>query len=161
MTFIKTMTIAALLVCSASQAETTLEVTLSGSFYATSSHTIGLSGEKSAFVYSVFGASNLVINDGQKVRVSTECLGFDEVGGSNGTQGVGRCVWLDESSDKLFVSLSTEGEKNKVNIIGGTGKWLDASGSLVTEFVYLPTSSDAFFLGTDDGAGTIVAPNYK
>jgi hypothetical protein len=40
-------------------------------------------------------------------------------------------------------------------------KWKNATGEIITTFVYLPTSSDKFFLGTEDGKGTIKAPSYK
>lgn len=138
-----------------------LDIDLSGSFYATSGHSIGLGGVKSAFVYSVYGASNLKTAKGKRLRFSVECLGFDELGSTEGTQGIGRCNWIDESKDKLFASLSTVGEGNKYKVIGGTGKWKNATGVITTTFIYLPTSSDKFFLGTEDGKGTIKAPNYK
>ncbi|WP_077343485.1 hypothetical protein [Pseudocolwellia agarivorans] len=161
---IKNIALMSVLVSGLANAEK-LQVNLSGSFYAPAGHSIGLGEDKSAFVYSVYGASNLTISlktaAEQKLRVSVECLGFDELGNKEGTQGVGRCVWIDESNDKLFASISTKGETNQYKITGGTGKWKDSTGTLNTHFVYLPTSSNKFYLGTDDGKGTISAPNYK
>ena len=160
MKILKNIALCSILATGAVSAEK-LNIDLSGSFYATSGHTIGLGEEKSAFVYSVYGASNLKTANGKRIRVSVECLGFDELGSTKGTQGIGRCNWIDESQDKLFTSVTTVGEGNRVEIIGGTGKWENASGVITTTFVYLPTSSDKFFLGTEDGKGTIKAPNYK
>ena len=160
MKILKNIALCSILVAGAASAEK-LDIDLSGSFYATAGHSIGLGGEKSAFVYSVYGASNLKTAKGKRLRFSVECLGFDEVGSTEGTHGIGRCNWIDESQDKLFASLSTVGGGNKYKVTGGTGKWKNAKGVITTTFVYLPTSSDKFYLGTEDGTGSIMAPNYK
>lgn len=161
MKLVKSILLSSILFSGLASAKTEVPVTLSGAFYATSGHSMGLEGEKSAFIYSVYGASNLEQKNGKKIRVSIECLGFDELGNSEGTHGEGRCTWIDESNDKLFLSVATVGDGNQYKILGGTGKWLKASGIIKTKFVYLPTSSDKFFLGTDDGSGTIIAPNFN
>jgi len=160
MKLVKSIALCSMLVTGAANAEK-LNINLSGAFYAPGGHAITLGGEKSAFTYSVYGASNLQIVKGKKLRISVECLGFDELGNSAGTQGVGRCHWIDESNDKLFAAIKTAGEGNQYQIIGGTGKWENATGTIITSFVYLPTTSNKFYLGTEDGAGTIDAPNYK
>ena len=151
--------VAALLVCSSTaNAARMMEVNLTGGFYATSERTISLGGEKSAFVYSVLGASTLSDNKGNTWRVSLECLGFDELGSQSGTHGVGRCIWKDAENDQLFVSVSTVGESNRYDVLGGTGKWAGASGQIDTNFTYLPSPSETIFLGTDEGSGRISAP---
>jgi hypothetical protein len=135
----------------------TMDVSLTGGFYATSERTIGLGGEKSAFVYSVMGASTLSDGKGGKWRISIECLGFDELGNSSGTQGVGRCIWKDADNHHLYVSVSTHGETNRYTLLGGTGKWDGAKGKIDTNFTYLPAPSETVFLGTDEGKGRISA----
>jgi hypothetical protein len=103
-----------------------LEINLSGSFYATSGHSIDLGGEKSAFIYSVYGTTKLKTARDKRLIFSVECLGFDELGSTGATQGIGRCNWIDESKDKLFTSLTTVGAGNQYTITGGTGMlWLN------------------------------------
>lgn len=92
-----------------------------GGFYATSGRTIGLDNETSAFVYSVLGATRRTDKKGVTWRFATECVGFDEIGGEHGTEGVGRCTWSDAENDKLFVNVSTVGQGNRYEIRGRYG----------------------------------------
>lgn len=139
-------------------ADTKMDVSLMGGFYASSERSISLGKDKSAFVYSVLGAVTLSDNNGNRWQVSIECLGFDEMGGGAGTQGVGRCTWKDVDNHHLFVSVSTHGERNRYTVLGGTGKWLGAEGQIDTNFTYLPAPSETIFLGTDEGKGRISKP---
>jgi hypothetical protein len=147
-----------LLSCFSVYAEKLMDVSLSGSFYASTKHMIASGNNRSAFIYSVLGASILSDNKGNNYSVSIECLGFDELGEKLGTQGTGRCIWKDSDNDHIYVTVSTAGEKNRYNITSGTGKWLNASGQIDTDFVYLPAPTDSEFLGTDAGKGKISYP---
>lgn len=149
------------LLCSAAagaHAEKMMNVEFSGSFYATSERTISLGGEKSAFIYSVLGAGILTHDGGKKLKLSMECLGFDELGNKSGTEGVGRCTWKDSDNDQIFVAVSTHGESNRYTLLGGSGKWLGAVGKIDSKFTYLPAPTAAEFLGTDEGIGRISVP---
>ena len=139
-------------------ADTKMDISLIGGFYASSERSISLGDKKSAFVYSVLGASTLSDGKGGRWRVSIECLGFDELGNETGTQGVGRCTWKDADNHHLFVSVSTHGDTNRYILLGGTGKWLGVEGQIDTHFTYLPAPSENIFLGTDEGKGRISKP---
>lgn len=140
------------------QAET-LSYDLVGGFHATASPSLMTGENASAFVYEVKGASVLT-EKGNKgtVKVSIDCLGFDELGSSAGTVGTGRCIWRDSEDHHLYVTVSTRGEKNVYSISGGTGKWSKASGEIITDISYLPSSSETEYLGTDVGSGSITTP---
>lgn len=143
------------------QAADNIKVDLVGGFHAETGKLISTGGDKSAFVYSVLGASVLSDQKGNSWRFSVDCLGFDEIGGGAATAGIGRCNWADADNDKLHISLSTKGESNRYKINGGTGKWAGASGEIISNFVYLPAPSSETFLGTDEGKGFIQAPALK
>lgn len=140
------------------QAAGKIDVDMSGAFHAMTESLISTGEEKSAFVYSVLGATKLSDGKGKEWKFSIDCLGFDEVGASAATVGIGRCSWADADNDKLHVSLSTEGESNHYKINGGTGKWMGATGEIVSNFVYLPAPSADVFLGTDEGKGFLHIP---
>lgn len=136
-------------------AETTA-YNLVGGFHATASPSITTGEKSSAFVYEVKGASVLTSYDKKNtVKVSIDCLGFDELGSSAGTVGTGRCIWRDSEDHHLYVTVSTRGEKNVYTITGGTGKWSNASGEITTDITYLPSASETVYLGTDNGSGSI------
>ena len=150
-----------ILLCGAAlgaSADTKMDVSLIGGFYANSERNISLGKHKSAFVYSVLGAVTLSNSKGSRWQVSIECLGFDELGSASGTQGVGRCTWKDVDNHHLFVSVSTHGDSNRYTLLGGTGKWAGAEGQIDTNFTYLPAPSETIFLGTDEGKGRISKP---
>ena len=136
-------------------------VNLTGAFHAVTEKLINTGEEQSAFIYSVLGASKLADKKGNEWKFSIECLGFDEIGSSKTTSGVGRCSWTDVDKDKLYVSLHTEGESNRYKINGGTGKWAEASGEIVSHFEYLPAPSPEIFLGVDEGKGYLSFPELK
>lgn len=140
------------------QAAGKIDVEMTGAFHATTESLISTGEEKSAFVYSVLGATKLLDGKGNEWRFSIDCLGFDEVGTSAATVGVGRCSWADADNDKLHVSLTTAGESNRYTINGGTGKWAGVSGEIISNFEYLPARSAEVFLGTDDGKGYLSLP---
>lgn len=137
----------------------TTKYSLVGGFHATGSTSITTGENSSAFVYEVKGASVLTANgDKNTVKVSIDCLGFDELGSNTGTVGTGRCIWRDSEDHHLYITVSTRGEKNVYTITGGTGKWNKASGEIITEISYLPSASDTEYLGTDIGSGSIKTP---
>lgn len=135
-----------------------LAVELTGGFHAVTERLISTGLEQSAFVYSVLGAIQLTDKAGRRWSFSIDCLGFDEVGSTQGTAGIGRCSWADADSDKLYVSLQTEGESNRYKIKGGTGKWAGAQGEIVSHFEYLPAPSADVYLGVDRGRGYLSEP---
>ncbi len=138
-----------------------MKVELIGGFHAATEKLISTGNEKSAFIYSVRGATKLTGKKGKQWKFSIDCLGFDEVGSGLATSGIGRCIWADADNDKLYVSLHTEGESNHIDINGGTGKWVEANGKIVTTFVYLPAPSADIFLGIEEGKGHLSAPALK
>ena len=138
-----------------------ITVTLTGAFHAVTERMISTGAEQSAFIYSVLGATKLRDGKGNEWKFSIDCLGFDEVGTAQTTSGIGRCSWADADKDRLHVSLHTEGESNHYKINGGTGKWVGASGEIVSHFEYLPAPSPEIFLGIDEGKGFVSAPGLK
>lgn len=155
----KTVACFSLLLSSSVSADQELSVELTGAFYASSERSIEQNQDGSAFVYSVLGASRL-ISDSVSWEFSNECVGFDEVGQSHNTKGIGRCIWRDIEDHRLFLDIKTSGESNTYVITGGTGKWQQAKGTIKSNFTYLP-APDGVYLGVDKGKGSILIPKIK
>ena len=132
-------------------------VTTTGGFSAVAHREIATGAKTKAMVYSVLGALTMSRTGAVPVRLSGECLGFDEHGEGTPTIGLGRCVWKETAQDALFVSIRTEANKNVYTVTGGTGKWTGARGEIRTNFSYLP-APDGIFLLQESGAGQISRP---
>lgn len=132
-------------------------VTTTGGFSAVAHREIATGGKTKAMVYSVLGALTMSRTGASPVRLSGECLGFDEHGEGSPTIGLGRCVWRETAQDALFVSIRTEADNNVYTITGGTGKWAGARGEIRTDFVYLP-APEGIFLLQESGTGQISPP---
>jgi len=138
-----------------------INVNLTGAFHAVTESQISTGENQSALIYSVLGATKLTDNKGNEWKFSTDCLGFDEVGTTQATSGIGRCSWVDGDKDSLYVRLHTEGESNHYKVNGGSGKWAGASGEIISKFDYLPAPSPEIYLGIDEGKGYLSAPGLN
>lgn len=119
-------------------AQQLVNVTTTGGFSAVAHREISTGSTTKAMVYSVLGALTMTPAGAGPVRLSAECLGFDEHGQGSPTVGIGRCLWKETAADAIYVSIRTEGDNNVYTVTGGTGKWHGAKGEIRTSFAYLP-----------------------
>lgn len=126
---------AAMVVCaSAAHAE---PVTMTGAWVADFSPAMMETPDASTTVFQLEGSHKLVTAKGDDVYVLTTCVGMETAtklaSGETSTKGSGRCELKDRAGDKLLAAMETAFDGFTLNIQGGTGKWANASGKIVSK----------------------------
>jgi hypothetical protein len=126
---------------------------------------VPISEDKSFFTYNCRFSGYFQIDDGDKIYISGNMTGIDELYNESGDvpYGWGRCAFVDNDGDELWsrwdVTLSDNGEYDGLHTFeGGSGKWKGCAGKMPTELILCPHDpfKEAFAILV--GNGTISFP---
>jgi hypothetical protein len=103
---------------------------------------VAIEGGRKAAIVEVSGAVVLTMGEGLSRGFLGEAIGFDDGQGLS----AGRCVWTDESGDRLFSRLKGEslrtGKRFVGTISGGTGRYEGLEGEYSFTWQYLVAGED-------------------
>jgi hypothetical protein len=109
--------------------------------------TVATEGGGAAAIVEMSGAVVLTSGEGLSRGFSGEAIGFDDGEGVS----VGRCVWTDESGDRLFSRLKGEplqtGKRLVGTITGGTGRYAGLEGEYSFTWQYVVPAEDGAVQG--------------
>lgn len=119
--------------------------TMTGGWEASLSPSIQQSANRSAFVFQLEGSYKLTTASKGDTYFLLKCVGLDVVTQVNTNEssatGTGRCELKGKSGEKLLAAMETTADGFTLHIDGGTGKWAQASGRLVSKETFTVESA--------------------